>query len=285
MDWAKLMIICFIAFLTACGGGSSDSGGGDSFDSDQQPASDSEERPEPDSEEQPTPGDTEDPAAFSGFKDLDFKVGSYFDYSFSHISYTNDELNEELSGVVRVEFVDSVDISLDGVGTVTFFKTNYSTLSGDTPPYGFPWYPYIGEEDGVIYIGEYKSDSQFAAATLFDANEGSIYDQGFMGYFSASTEETIFSGKLDNEFINASAVVVSEEFYDPECEMIAGTEVCDDEFYNYEIREYYLPHVGFGGFYRSGTSIFSGGGYTSIHESTYHVGITGTNVHDLSTLP
>lgn len=214
---------------------------------------------------------------FEGFAGLDYQSGRYFDYAFEYTSRTNGSLTEELRGTVRIELVDSMDVTLDGPGTVTFHKTHYFTLSGDDPPFGFPAYAYIGEKDGIIYIGNAVSDG-FGAARLFDSHTGHVYENGFMGFFSGEREETVDAGTIDNAFLTAPAVVVSEPFYDPECETIAGERICDDESHDYQVREYYLPGIGFGGFHRSGTSIFSGGSFVSIHESTFDVGITDTNM-------
>jgi hypothetical protein len=45
------------------------------------------------------------------------------------------------------------------------------------------------------------------------------------------------------------------------------------------VKEYYLGGIGFAGFYRSGSSIFSGGGYITIFKSTMKVWLVDTNVN------
>ncbi|MCZ7356850.1 MAG: hypothetical protein O8C66_14290 [Candidatus Methanoperedens sp.] len=62
------------------------------------------------------------------------------------------------------------------------------------------------------------------------------------------------------------------------CQITAGVETCDDQSHDYIVREYYLPHIGFGGFYRSGTSVFTGGGLYDKFTSTMDMWLTDTNI-------
>jgi len=130
----------------------------------------------------------------------------------------------------------------------------------------------------VLYIGQKNTDGTYGAAVLFSSLTGDVYSRGFIGYFSASRPETVSTGTLSNTFLTASAVKVSDPFSKPQCEYISGVQVCCDEFHDYQVQEFYLAGKGFGGFYRSGTSIFSGGGYTDIFKSTIDVGLTATNL-------
>jgi hypothetical protein len=230
------------------------------------------------------PGDdpgVDDPPSylFPGFENMALFVGAYWEYSWEKVGTTNGSVDPRESGKVRIELVSSVDITLDVVGSITLYETSYSLVSGGNPSFLWYGYQYFGLKDGVFYIARQFEDSSWGAAVLFDPRDGSIYKDGFIGYFSSARQENVYSGSINNQFINTAAVVVSEPFFKPECEVIAGTEICDDTFHDYDVKEYWIPGVGFGGFHRSGTSIFSGGGYVDMFQSTITIGLTDTNLN------
>jgi len=172
-----------------------------------------------------------------------------------------------------------VNVTLNGFGSITLFEMYYSIREG-SDDLAFSWnaYPYLGIKDGVFIIASPNDDGSWASAILFDPRNGSTYSSGFIGYFSSSRQENVYSGTISNPFINAPAVVVDEPFYKPQCERIAGVEICDDVSHNYDVKEYWLAGIGFGGWYRSGTSSSSGGGYYDTFQSTITVGLTDTNL-------
>ena len=224
----------------------------------------------------PTPTPT---FLFEGFDDINLFEGAYWEYSYEETSTYFNQAEPTKRGTMRIELVDSETWNLNTIGKMTFYRTKYKTISGDVF-LGWPAYEYIAAKDGVIYIGHrYGNDpGEYGAAILFDSRYGKIYEEGFIGYFSANRKKSVSEGMINNKFIKAPAVVVSERYYKPKCETVEGVRVCGDEYHDYTAREYYLPHIGFGGFYRSGTSIYSGGGYVDKFTFTMNVGLTDTNV-------
>ena len=102
-----------------------------------------------------------------------------------------------------------------------------------------------------------------------------------MDYFREDVQETISSGIIDNRYLMAPGVTVREIWNKPYCTTVAGVHICEDESWVYETEEYYVPPVGFAGFYRSGTyswsSPFPGG--SASH--TILVGLTATNMGEI----
>ncbi len=227
-------------------------------------------------------------AMYPGFENLNLQVGNYYDYEFLITGTTNGSTDTPESGVMKMELTDTYVHNFgDPIGEVTFYRTIFS---GDEPSIGgFPNCYYIATKNGVIYIVRYMTvddTSGYYIVPLFDSNTGYIYQSGFWGYFSSTREEFIFMGRIENDFINAEAVVVSEPLNIPDCSQVDGVQPCGDEqSHNYIVKEYYIPNIGFGGFYRSGGSVYTGGGYTDTFTSNFQLGLIYTNAFDVSTLP
>jgi len=226
------------------------------------------------------PGDNQTSYQFPGFEDITLFAGAYWQYSWQKTGTTNGSSDPVESGQVRIELVDQLNVTLNGIGSITLFEMAYSVLAGnDDLPFSWNAYPYLGVKDGVFVIASPNDDGTWASARLFDPRDGATYVSGFIGYFSSSRPENVYTGTISNSFIDAPAVVVDEPFYKPQCERIAGVEVCDDTHHDYDVKEYWLPGVGFGGWYRSGSSVFTGGGYYDTFQSTITVGLTDTNLN------
>jgi len=203
---------------------------------------------------------------FEGFDNITFSVGDYWEYSWTYNQTVNGSKKPTKSGIVRIELIDKVTNTFNVIGSLDLYETSYFNKSGDDYPLTWNSIKYFAFKESVFY----GASSTSGVAILFDFNKGTIYKSGFIGYFSSNREESIYeSGGL---------VVVSEPFYDPECETIAGVRICDDEYHDYKVQEYYKAGKGFYGFYRSGTSIFSGGGYVDMFQSTMEVELSSTSL-------
>ena len=114
------------------------------------------------------------------------------------------------------------------------------------------------------------AQSNWTAYMLFNSQTGTV-GTGFIGYFNSDRTTTNVSTTISNPFSSFYAgegVQITDYYNKPFCETIAGVQICDDFSHNYTAREYYLPGIGFCGFYRQGTSTFTGGGYGTTYAST-----------------
>lgn len=217
------------------------------------------------------------------FDDLHLQVGNYYDYEFLITSTLNGSAEPSESGVMRMELTSSSDQDLgDTIGIVTFYRTEFS---GDEPWGMIPNCYYIASHNGIIYSVVNINES-LVIVILFDPDTGYIYPSGFMGYFSSTREEFVFNGRIENDFINAEAIVVSEPYYLPDCSQVDGVQPCGyEESHSYIVKEYYISGIGFGGFYRSGGSVYTSGGITDTITSNFQLGLIDTNAFDMSLLP
>jgi hypothetical protein len=213
---------------------------------------------------------------YPGFADIHLRVGGFWEYSWEYTQITNGTTQPTKSGKTLIGLVDSVQVNFNVIGLVTIFKTSYTGL-GDTYPLIWYSFPYIGVKNGVIYVAQ-KQGTGYGASELFNAQKGTLFKDGFVGYFSDDSKKTFISGSVTNKYWTKTCVTISEPYYKPMCETIAGVTICGDQSHDYQVKEYYIPHVGFGGFYRSGYSVFTGGGYTDTFRSTMIVALTATNM-------
>ena len=267
--------ICLVAAVTACS--TVDSEPGDDTGGNSGP-------PRENSAQTPIEAVKNTAPLFPGFSQLNYFAGAYFDFSWRYTSSSNGTGNPVKQGIIRLEFIDSVDVSFTNLGILTLYKTQTSNLSGDTFPLGWPAYDYMAAKDGRIYIGRTENDGSITLAILFDAADGTVYESGFIGFLADERPDTVTPGKIHNAFINIPAVEVSEAYLDPKCKSVSEQPVCGDQGHEYDVREYYIPNIGFGGFHRAGYSEFTGGGASDYYTSNMQVGITATNVHDLGAL-
>jgi PKD repeat protein len=217
---------------------------------------------------------------YPGFDKLSLFIGSFWRYKWVYDSKTNGSVRPQKTGFTTIEIVDTVSVTFNVIGKLKLYKTRY-VGSGDVFP--LTWYgrPYLAFKDGTMYIAQVQNGS-WGAAVLFDSRSGEFFgSQGFVGYFSENRNETLSTGPVTNTFNTAysgNAVIVSEPFFQPACQTIAGVQVCGTSSHDYQVKEYFFPGIGFGGFYRSGTSVFTGGGIVDIFQTTMTVWLVDTNV-------
>jgi len=214
--------------------------------------------------------------AYSGFQDLSLRAGGYWQYSWVHTNATTLDSGTRTAGTVRVTLGSSLALS----NGLTIYPTTITEL-GDPFPLSAPFeaYGYVGVQDGVLYKARQREGTNiFDFWTVFDPRSGTVGETGLMGYFRGDVQETLSSGVVDNRYLTAPGVTVRELWNKPYCRTVAGVQICDQESWVYETEEYYVPPVGFAGFYRSGTYSWSSpfpGGSTSY---TILLGLTGTNM-------
>jgi hypothetical protein len=213
---------------------------------------------------------------FPGFERMSFRVGTHWEYSWRESGSTNGEADPVQSGVVRIELSDPVDVDFGPAGIVTLYEATCSARSGAVPIW-WPQWRYLGVKDGALYGGAELEDGTYGGVLLFDSTTGATHPRGFMGW-SPSGERSVALGNIQNSFLTTPAVVVDESALDAECEIIGGVQIRDGEVHEYRVREYYLPGKGFGGWYRKGSSIFSGGGFVDFFEIALEVGLTSTSL-------
>ncbi len=218
---------------------------------------------------------------YPGFDNLSLFIGAFWKYKWVYDSKTNGSTNPQKTGFTTIEIVDTVSVTFVGLGKLRLYETKYF---GTGATYPLIWYgrPYLAFKDGVIYIAQIQNGN-WGAAVLFDSRNGEFFgDQGFVGYFSEGAPEVLSTGIVTNTFnpnYSINAVIVSEPFYQPACETISGVQICGTVSHDYQVKEYYFPGIGFGGFYRSGTSVFTGGGFVDIFQTTMTVWLVDTNVN------
>ncbi len=232
----------------------------------------------------PLPPVSRDAPQFTGFADIRYFAGGYFDFSWRYLSSYNGIDDPEQTGMVRLEFIDAIDVAFTNLGTLTLYKTRTSTLSGDTFPLGWPAYEYMAAQEGRIYIAYKDAAGDFALSILFDAADGYVDQQGFFGFFAGDRPETVSNNRIQNPFIDHAAVVINEPLKEPRCVSETQQSVCGNQSHDYDVREYYLPNIGFGGFYRAGSSEFTSNGHTDHYASRVEVGLNATNIYDLNAL-
>ena len=217
---------------------------------------------------------------YDGFKDMELAVGDYWKYEWTYESTTNGSSNARKSGFTTIKLVEKIIVNFTTIGDLTLYKTEYSSSGHNFP---LTWYgrPYIAVQKGVIYIAQVQN-GQWVAVELLNSQTGNfLADQGFIGALSKNRSETITSSFISNEFNSAyssAGVVISQPDYKPQCETIAGVQICDDTFRDFQVKEYYVGGIGFVGYYRSGTFIYSGSGYGTISKSTLKVWLVDTNI-------
>jgi len=221
-----------------------------------------------------TPGSVSPP--FPGFERMAFEIGTHWEYSWRETGFTNGEADPVQSGVVRIELTDPVDVDFGPAGVVTLYEATCSARSGLVPIW-WPQWRYLGVKDGALYGGAELEDGAYGGVLLFDSKTGATHPRGFMGW-SPSGARSVALGTIQNSFLTTPAVVVDESSFDADCETIGGVRIRDGEVHEYRVREYYLPGKGFGGWYRRGTSIYSGGGFVDFFEIALEVGLTSTSL-------
>ena len=115
---------------------------------------------------------------------------------------------------------------------------------------------------------------------IFNSLNGSV-GSGFIGYFNSSRPETSSAITINNPYstiYSGAGVQVSELYNKPFCETIAGVRICSEEEHYYDTKEYYMPGIGICGFYRSGSSTYTGGGFGSQFSSTVNIWLVETNI-------
>lgn len=215
-------------------------------------------------------------AVYTGFQELSLQTGGYWQYSWVRTNATSLNSGTRTAGTIRVTLGSSLTLS----NGLVLFQTTVSEL-GDPFPLSAPFeqYGYVGARDGVLYKARRREGTNtYDVWTVFDPRAGTIGETGLMDYFRADVQEAFFSGVIDNRYLLAPGVTVRELWNKPYCQTIAGVQVCEDESWVYQTEEYFVPPLGFAGFYRSGTYSWSSpfpGGSTS---STILLGLTGTNL-------
>lgn len=218
---------------------------------------------------------------YAGFERIDLKIGTYWKYRWVYDATVNGKNNPQESGFTTISLVDTISVTFNTLGKLKLFRTRY-VGSGNVYPLSWAGRPYIAFKDGTIFIAQVQS-GQWSAAVLFNSRTGEFLgSQGFIGYFSSSRVETLTATPTINNPFNStystSGVIVSEPFIKPTCETIGGVLICGTESHDYQVREYYFQKIGFGGFYRAGTSNFTGGGITTNIRSTMNVWLVETNL-------
>ena len=213
---------------------------------------------------------------FSGFEDLSLKSGGYWEYSWVRTNTTNLNSGTTTSGTVRITLGYSLTLN----NGLKLYSASI-TESGDPFPLAAPLeqYGFVGIKDGVLYKARnVEGTNSYEYWVVFDSRAGAVGQRGMMDYFTDKVQETFSNGMIANRFFATTGVTVSELNNKPYCQTVAGVQICDDEAWTFLNQEYYLPNVGFGGFYRSGTynwsSPFPGG--SSSH--TILLGLTSTNM-------
>lgn len=218
---------------------------------------------------------------YVGFEGIEPKIGTYWKYRWVYDATVNGRNSPQESGFTTISLVDTVSVTFNTLGRLKLFKTRY-VGTGNVYPLSWAGRPYIAFKDGTIFIAQIQS-GQWSAAVLFNSRTGEFLgSQGFIGYFSSSRAETLTATPTINNPFNSTystaGVIVSEPFIKPTCETIAGVLICGTESHDYQVREYYFQKIGFGGFYRAGTSNFTGGGITTNIRSTMNVWLVETNL-------
>jgi len=217
------------------------------------------------------------PPRFPGFEEMAFFPGAYWEYSWREMGITNGKIDPDGSGIVRVELSNPIDVDLGPARALRLFEMTCPTNPARAPAWWPQWH-YLGIDDGVLYAAAEIDAGEYGVVTIFDSKTGEVHPQGFMGSFSGRRPRSVTSRPTINPFLITRAVVVEERFFDPDADMIGGVRICDGERHHYKIRELYLPGKGFGGWSRSGTSIYAGGGYVDIFEAAIEVRLTATNL-------
>ncbi|HYS07171.1 MAG TPA: hypothetical protein VEP66_00445 [Myxococcales bacterium] len=213
---------------------------------------------------------------FSGFDQISFSARTHWEYSWRETSITNGEVDPEKSGVVRVDLANPVQADFGPAGVVTLFEATCRAKAGSVPAWWPQWH-YLGMKGGALYAGVELEGGGCAGVLVFDSKTGETHPRGFMGW-SPSGDRSVALGAINNSFLNLPAVVVDEPAVDSEWDAVGGAQIRDGELHDYQVREYYIPGKGFGGWYRRGTSIYSGGGYVDFFEIAVEVGLTSTSL-------
>jgi hypothetical protein len=214
--------------------------------------------------------------AFPGFQALSLKTEGYWQFSWMRTNAKNLNSGTVTAGTVVVTLGSSLTLS----NGLTIFRTTVTEL-GDPFPLAAPFeqYGYVGVQDGMLYKAKQRDGTNtYDLWPVFDPRAGTIGETGLMDYFREDVQEAISSGFIDNRYLTAPGVTVREIWNKPYCKTVAGVQICESESWVYETEEYYVPPVGFAGFYRSGTYNWSSpfpGGSASY---TILVGLTATNM-------
>ncbi|MDR2886472.1 MAG: Ig-like domain-containing protein [Bacteroidales bacterium] len=215
---------------------------------------------------------------FPGFENMTFATGKYWKYEWKYTNYDN--YNHETStnsGTFTITLGAKLTHTFS-VGELDLYKATYTT-TGDGPYNWIYQYEYLAVKDGVLYGTRTQNDGSTALYTIFSAKNGTA--AGHSNFLVTSRIETASAKTIDNPYSSTyegSGVEVMEVLDDDFCEIIAGEEICDDQSHNYEFKEYYLPGIGFAGFYRYGTSMYTGGGYNDSFTGTTNIWLVDTNM-------
>jgi hypothetical protein len=233
-----LMIIALIAVF-GCGG---DSGSGDDDDGGD-PGDNQGEDPGTDPGEDPV--DPPQDPAFSGY-DFTLAEGSYWEFGFEdyHRSwYLGDSNTSTDSGIFRITL--GAPVIIDGI---TAYPLNIVPVSGDdiADTQTIRW-QYIALDQGRI-LGSTDGSS---LSVIFDAFQGSQAGGGFFASFASDVLITGTSGQIDNDYINESAVYLSQASSSGGCEYFPGIgTICPGEDREgLTVRDYFQAGVGPVGYY------------------------------------
>ncbi len=214
---------------------------------------------------------------YSGFKDLAFFKTVYWSYKWEHSSKPVGGSTTTTSGYVIIALNDTYDasISYTGAGTLSVFKR------ADTKgTYPLPWTTpnCMAIKNGIIYFITEGSNQPYAA---FNAQTGKSGATGFTGVMSEKYTKTVSATNIVNEFnpsYSGQGVVVTENAYKAMCETIAGQTICGTEAFDFIIKEYYLPDVGFCGMTRTGTYTSGSGMYSTTINQTTKLWLEGSTI-------
>jgi hypothetical protein len=218
---------------------------------------------------------------FPGFADMKLERGKYWTYQWTYDTSSDPEKTGRVTYSLDTAAVAYRPSFGNGIGELELFSLTVSK-SGDRDEIGFPEWHYMAMKEGVLYGVSWDKDfEEIYATTLFNTQAGANTGNVFMGYLSSERPETVSTEAItfsSGGYSGRTGVLIKEQIHKSFCEVIAGVRICDDESYDYEMKEFYLPGIGFAAFYRYGTSSFSGGGFGSTHTSLMNVWLVETNM-------
>jgi len=145
---------------------------------------------------------------------------------------------------------------------------------------------YLAVKNGIFYsvTNDYE-DGQFRAFSLFDSQKGTG-GIGFVGFHSDLKKfpQTGSAKTVNNPFsvaYSGSGVEVYQKQYQKKNEMIGGEVYYGNEEYDYDTYEYYLPNIGFCGYYEDGSFTLHSSVFPYYATTTYrteNVWLVETNV-------
>ncbi|MCZ6789043.1 MAG: hypothetical protein O7D33_03720 [Chloroflexi bacterium] len=239
----------------------------------------------PTPETTPTPAPTAVPTTppppkFRGY-DLNLSAGTYWDYRWEYETRSCSRdgcTTRNDDGQFRVTLGGQQVIS--GVGLFELSVSGKSQVDGESRDFAPRW-RYIGIEGDRIVVSDGSS-----LRTLFDARLGRWAGSGFFtNRFASDKLVEAVAGQIPESSnwpgTRAGPVaMVRRASSQSQCETIAGIRICGEESFNISEVESYRAGIGPVAYNFGSTASFSGGGFSSSHQTTETLALVSSSLRD-----